>query len=50
MDNLTPEEMAEHVFKSGDLLPNPYDSGTLEYHRFINRLLELTTELNNAKV
>jgi len=47
---LGPIEAAEYVFKSKDLIENPFESGSLDYHRFINRLLELTTESNNAKV
>jgi len=43
MDNLTPEQKAEQVYKSGDMIANPYPTGSLEYHRFINRLLELTS-------
>ena len=41
---MTPEQKAEYVFKSGDLIANPYPTGSLDYHRFINRLLELTSE------
>jgi len=44
MDNLTPEEMAEYIFASGDLLFNPYDKGTVECKLYIDRILELTSE------
>ena len=40
---MTPEQKAEQVYKSGDMIANPYPTGSLEYHRFINRLLELTS-------
>jgi len=40
MDNLTPEEMAEYVHASGDLIFNPFESGSLEFKLFVDRLLE----------
>lgn len=43
MDNLTPAEMAEYVYASGDLIFNPYESGSLEFKQFVDRLLELTS-------
>ena len=43
MDKLTPEQMADLVYESGELILNPYPTGSLDYHRFINRLLELTS-------
>ncbi len=49
MENLTPEEMAEYVHASGDLIFNPYPSGSLNMKLFIDELLRLTTESNNAK-
>ena len=48
MDNLTPEQKADLVYESGELILNPYDSGTLEYKRFIDRLLERTSEDSNG--
>ena len=50
MNDLTPEEMAEYVHASGDLIFNPYPSGSLNMKLFIDELLRLTTESNNAKV
>ena len=47
MDNLTPEEMAEYVHASGDLIFNPYPSGSIEFKLFVDRLLELTSEAGN---
>ena len=47
MDNLTPEEMAEYVHASGDLIFNPYPSGSIEFKLFVDRLLELTSEAVN---
>ena len=50
MDNLTPVEMAEYVHASGDLIFNPYESGSDECGLFIDRLLELTSGVFNGKV
>ena len=44
IDNLTPEEMAEYVHASGDLIFNPFESGSIEFKQFVDRLLELTSE------
>ena len=43
MDNLTPEEMAEYVYASGDLVFNPFERGSVEFKQFVDRLLELTS-------
>ena len=44
---LTPKEAAEYVFKSKDLIENPFESGSLEFKLFVDRLLELTSEAGN---
>ena len=41
---LGPIEAAEYVFKSKDLIENPFESGSLEFKQFVDRLLELTSE------
>ena len=43
VEDLSPAEMAEYVYASGDLIFNPYESGSLEFKQFIDRLLDLTS-------
>ena len=41
---LSPQQSAEYVFKSKELLSNPFKSGSIEFKLFVDRLLELTSE------
>ena len=43
LSGIMPAEMAEYVYASGDLVFNPFESGSIEFKQFVDRLLELTS-------